>query len=184
VGLLVAISLLLLVGMLLPARAESDLAEVRRAAEQGKPEAQLELGGRYRFGRGGVTTDYEQSLVWYKKAAAQGDAGAQFFVGVMCAQGKGVPKDYTQAVMWYKRAAGQGDGDAQFNLGVMYANGNGVPQNVINAYAWFSLAADQGVGNALELRDRIAHRFTSRERGQAQALAIELQAKIDMNNRH
>ena len=35
----------------------------------------------------------------------QGDAGAQFNLGFMYAQGRGVPQDYAQAHMWFSLAA-------------------------------------------------------------------------------
>ena len=78
------------------------------------------------------------------KAAEQGDADAQFNLGVMYEQGNGVKKDYTQAAKWYRKAAEQGHADAQFNLGSMYANGEGVKQDDTQAVEWFRKAAEQG----------------------------------------
>ena len=49
-------------------------------------------------------TAYAQAVVWYHKAADQGDAGAQFNLGFMYAQGRGVPQDYAQAHMWFSLA--------------------------------------------------------------------------------
>ena len=65
--------------------------------------------------------------------AAQGDAEAQFNIGVMYAEGRGVPRDDAEAVRWYRLAAEQGHAYAQFNLGVMYAYGEGVPQDDVQA---------------------------------------------------
>ena len=61
---------------------------------------------------------------WYRKAADQGDAVAQFNLGSMYSKGQGVPQDYAQAVVWYRKAAEAGRRHAQFNLGTMYANGH------------------------------------------------------------
>jgi TPR repeat protein len=61
--------------------------------------------------------------------AEQGDASAQYNLGVMYANGYGVPQDYAEAVRWYRLAAGQGNAKAQYNLGLMYYNGEGVPQD-------------------------------------------------------
>ena len=44
-------------------------------------------------------------LPWYRLAADQGDAGAQFNLGIMYANGEGVPKDYVLAYMWRNLAA-------------------------------------------------------------------------------
>ena len=50
-----------------------EIADVRKAAEQGDAEAQTRLAYFYDTGRG-VPKDYGQALIWYRKAADQGDA--------------------------------------------------------------------------------------------------------------
>ncbi len=80
--------------------------------------------------------------------AEQGDADAQFNLGVMSADGRGVPQDDAEAVRWLRLAAEQGDADAQVNLGVMSAEGRGVPQNDAEAVRWYRLATEQGFANA------------------------------------
>ena len=76
--------------------------------------------------------------------ANQGDAIAQYNLGVMYAKGQGVPQDSAQAVKWLRLAADQGNALAQHNLGLMYAKGLGVPQDYAQALKWTRLAADQG----------------------------------------
>ncbi len=49
--------------------------------------------------------------------ADQGDASAQFNLGIMCGHGEGVPQDYAEAAKWYRLAAEQGNVKAQFKLG-------------------------------------------------------------------
>jgi TPR repeat protein len=61
--------------------------------------------------------------------AEQGDADAQFSLGVRYANGRGVAEDEAEAVRWYRLAAEQGYVDAQFNLGVRYSIGEGVPED-------------------------------------------------------
>ena len=61
--------------------------------------------------------DCIQAVYWWRKAAEQGDAMAQYNLGHACFRGEGVPQDYTQAVYWWRKAAEQGDADAQFMLG-------------------------------------------------------------------
>ena len=41
----------------------------------------------------GVPKDYKQAVYWFRKAADQGNAGAQYNLGAMYAKGEGVPKD-------------------------------------------------------------------------------------------
>ncbi len=90
----------------------------------------------------------DQLLQSAEQAAEQGDADAQFTLGVMYRQGEGVPQDPTEAVKWYRLAAEQGDAGAQFNLGVMYEQGKGVPQDPTEAVKWYRLAAEQGYAGA------------------------------------
>ena len=82
-------------------------------------------------------------------AAEQGNADAQYSLGVMYDDGRGVPQDGAEAVKWYRLAAEQGYSLAQFNLGVMYAHGSrGVPQDGAEAVKWYRLAAEQGRASA------------------------------------
>jgi alpha/beta superfamily hydrolase len=80
----------------------------------------------------------------WRKAADDGHAEAQFFVGVCCGFGKGVAKDEKAAAELYAKAAAQGHAEAQCNLGVCYEHGNGVTQDVKAAVAWYAKAAAQG----------------------------------------
>ena len=84
--------------------------------------------------------DYEAT----RHAAEQGDADAQFNLGVAYENGEGVPQDYAEAVRWYRLAAEQDNASAQFNLGLMYSNGEGVPQDYAESARWYRLAAEQG----------------------------------------
>ena len=77
---------------------------------------------------------------WYRKAADQGNASAQYNLGLMYWRSQGVPQDYAAAVSWYRKAADQGHADAQFNLGIMYEEGQGVPQDYAQAHMWFNLS--------------------------------------------
>jgi TPR repeat protein len=52
-------------------------------------------------------------VYWYRKAAQQGDAEAQFNFGSMFANGKGVSKNYVEAYAWWSIAAAQGREDAK-----------------------------------------------------------------------
>jgi len=88
--------------------------------------------------------DYAQAIVWFRKAADQGYAAAQYNLGVSYAAGQ----DYVQAVVWWRKAADQGYAAAQYNLGAVYDTGQGVPQDHAQAIVWFRKAADQGSADA------------------------------------
>ena len=85
----------------------------------------------------------------YCKAAEQGDADAQFDLGVIYDIGEDVSRDVAQAVIWYRKAAGQGHPAAQNNLGYMYQHGEGVPEDDVQAVNWYRKAAEQGNAFAL-----------------------------------
>ena len=92
--------------------------------------------------------DFATNLREWTPLAEQGDADAQFNLGVMYNQGQGVPQDNKTAVKWYKLAAEQGHASAQHYLGVMYHEGQGVPQDNKTAVKWYKLAAEQGDADA------------------------------------
>lgn len=87
--------------------------------------------------------DYAVAFESFRTIAEQGHARAQYNLGVMYGEGKGVPQDDVEAVRWYQQAAEQGHADAQFNLGWMSAKGRGVPQDDAEAVRWYRLAAEQ-----------------------------------------
>ena len=56
----------------------------------------------------GVSQDYKTAAKWYALAAEQGDAEAQFNLGVMYFKGQGVLQDYVTAHMWANISAVNG----------------------------------------------------------------------------
>ena len=68
-------------------------------------------------------------MKWYRKAAEQNHAEAQYNLGVCYDEGEGVAKDQVEAVKWYRKAAEQNFAAAQYNLGVCYAKGEGVAKD-------------------------------------------------------
>jgi hypothetical protein len=53
----------------------------------------------------GLPQDYNEAVLWYRKAAERGYPVAQNNLGVLYANGQGVPQDYVQAHMWFSLAA-------------------------------------------------------------------------------
>jgi len=104
--------------------------------------------------------------------AEAGVAEAQFNLGFMYVDGRGVPQDDAEAIRWYRLAAEQGYATGQRNLGVAYTTGRGVRQDNVAAYTWFSLAASAASGNFLDdyvnSRDRAAERLTPDQLADAQ----------------
>ncbi|WP_319025293.1 tetratricopeptide repeat protein [Acidithiobacillus ferridurans] len=105
------------------------------------------LGYAYYSGQG-KPKNYEKAVYWYRKAVAQGDAGAENNLGVAYNYGKGVDKNFSRAVYWYRKAADQGNPSAQTNLGIAYYQGDGVKSSTKEALHWWSKAAKQGDARA------------------------------------
>lgn len=79
---------------------------VAACAQEGQEPGQLE------------PSEYLEAL---RRAAEQGDADAQFNLGLVYAQGFGVAKDYVQAYMWWNLAAAAGNEEAATNRGIIEA---------------------------------------------------------------
>lgn len=115
-----------------------------KAAEQGEPASQNNVGLYFFEGKGGVQKDPQKAIYWYTKAAESGNETAQSNLGFNYEFGNGVEKDINKAVYWYKKGAEGGSANAQNNYGRCLMEGLGVAKNVIEAREWFQKAADQG----------------------------------------
>ena len=120
-----------------------------------------------------VPQDDVKAAKWYRKAAEQGGAAAQYSLGVMYATGRGVSQDDAEAVKWLRKVADQGYARAQYGLGFMYNYGRGVPESDVEAYAWVNIAADRGVQLAKKVKEPIAETMTREQRRPAQQLSRE-----------
>lgn len=80
----------------------------------------------------------------YYKLAQSGDVDAQFKLGLIYEQGKGVALDNNTGIKWYRKAAEQGHVDAQCRLGYFYESGIGVQQNIDEAVKWYDISARKG----------------------------------------
>ena len=64
----------------------------------------------------GLEKELVNAVEHYRKAAEQGDAEAQYFIGCCYEYGGGVAKDNAEAVKWYRKAAEQGHLEAKKSL--------------------------------------------------------------------
>lgn len=92
--------------------------------------------------------DFATARKIWTELAKNGDAEAQYNMGVMHAKGDGMGQDLAAAVRWFQLAAQQGNAKAQYNLGVMHANGDGVAADDGEALKWLRLSAKQGLAKA------------------------------------
>lgn len=120
--------------------------------------------------------DYAAALPELQAAAEGGQARAQYALGNMYNEGKGVPPDRALAVEWWQKAAVQNHAQAQFALGVAYSSGSGVAKDSIAAHMWFSLAAAQGKKNAQRLLKVIVRQMTPAAIAEAERRADDWRA--------
>ena len=121
--------------------------------------------------------DFATALREWRPLAEQGDAGAQFSLGLSYENGDGVPRDYAIARQWYEKSAAQGDAKAQLYLGLQSAFGQGGPVDLVQAYMWYSLAAGNGHLGAAVYRNDLAKQMTPAQIAEAQKRARERKPK-------
>jgi TPR repeat protein len=130
---------------------QKPIEEVKAKAEAGDAESELELGRRYNKGEG-LAKDEVEAVKWYRKAAEQNLAKAQYAMGVCYERGDGcrdgVAEDDVEAAKWYRKAAEQNFAAAQYNLGVCYDRGDGVAEDHAEAAKWYRKAAEQNDADA------------------------------------
>jgi TPR repeat protein len=110
------------------------------------------------FSGEGVIKDKSKAVQWFTKAAEQGNAQAQYNLGVCYLYGEGVIKDKSKAVQWFTKAAEQGDARAQYNLALCYAKGKGVVRDKAKASLWYTKAVKQGFSGVQSILERLSMR--------------------------
>lgn len=111
------------------------------------------------------------TLEGMRRLAEQGDALAQFGMGVRYHSGEDVPQDYAEALRWFSLAAEQGNVPAQATLGAYYWAGRGTPVDLVKAYFW-SVLAEAGGDDASKQRVALLASRLSRD----QILAAQQEA--------
>jgi localization factor PodJL len=91
----------------------------------------------------------QDQLAALKELAAQGDASAQFELGVRYAEGRGAVRDLKTAAQWLEKSANQGLAPAQYRLGSLYEKGFGVERDYLRARSLYQSAAERGNARAM-----------------------------------
>ena len=112
--------------------------------------------GMEAFNRG----DFETAMNEWLPPAEQGVVEAQYNIGLLYYNGKGVDVDYEQALTWYLQAAEQGYARAQYRVAEMYEVGRGERKDLVQAYFWFRVAATQKYSDAAKRKRRVADRMS------------------------
>ena len=121
---------------------------LKRAADAGNSDAQVNLGYLYARGQG-VDADQQEALRLYLLSAEQGNPEGMNAVGFKYRYGSGVAVDLPRAVHWFCRAAVFGDPRGLNNLANMYHDGKGVDRDIAEARRLWSQSSDRDNPNAM-----------------------------------
>jgi TPR repeat protein len=121
-------------------------------AKEENPLAQFNLAQRLSEGTNTITKEannlFRNSFNGFLRTASKADCSAQYHIGFMLQEGKGVVKNFKTASEWYLKAANLGFAKAQLKLGMMLINGEGIPENRTTGVSWLKKAAEQGLKDA------------------------------------
>jgi uncharacterized protein len=156
---------------------------LRKAADQNFVPAENGLSKAYCVGYGGTPKDGAECRTWMQKPADQGDAEAQYTLGLSYFNAWWFEKDDAQGMRWVQRAADQGYLNAQRELGRSYEHGlHNTRQDFGNEILWYRKAADQGDGEAQFALAHIYERGEGVPRDTAQALEWYRKAAANTDN--
>ena len=93
--------------------------ELKKRADDGDVDAQLEIGYKHLYGVDGVNIDYKQAFHYYELASRSNNPVALNNMGSLYFNGIGTDVDYDNAVHYFKEAAKYGSSDAALNLVVI-----------------------------------------------------------------
>ena len=110
--------------------------------------------------------------LFYEKAK-NGDADAQYQLGLLYLEGQSTIQDFEEAAKWFELAAEKNHIQAQYQLGLFYKTGFGVDIDPEKSYMWLNLAVAAGVEKAALPRDEIMRSLNSEQLKQAQKAARE-----------
>lgn len=88
--------------------------------------------------------DYQNALKELLPIAQSGDLDAQYYLGALYRDGKGVTQDYKVANKWFRKAAEQGQDEALFALSEVYRLGLGVSPDETKEITFLLKAAQSG----------------------------------------
>lgn len=89
--------------------------------------------------------DFETAIEQWTPLAEKGDMAAQYNLGVIYQNARGVRRDNKRGFYWFRQAAEKGHEKAMLNVAFAYFTGAGVGQNQQEAFIWMRKTADKGV---------------------------------------
>ncbi|KAJ5612246.1 hypothetical protein N7510_005440 [Penicillium lagena] len=123
-----------------------------QAAELGYKFSQFRLGTAYEYGLMNCPVDNRMSIIWYTRAAAQGEHQSELALsGWYLTGSEGIlQQNDTEAYLWARKAATAGLAKAEYAMGYFSEVGIGVQANLDDAKRWYWRAAAQGFPKARE----------------------------------
>lgn len=141
----------------------------RKSAMAGDADGQALYGTLY-FNK----QDYNVARTWFDKSMLQGNATADYYLGIMKIKGLGTTRRVAQGIEHLRKAAQNGSGMAYFELGRMYQNGDenagikpdlklaveyigkAAAQNMIEAQFMLATFYENGIGVPVDYRRAMA----------------------------
>jgi len=151
-----------------------DLAITRERAERGDVKSEVELANNLAANQLAA-----QAVVWYRKAAEQGNVEAKFRLGDILINGATVqpPPDQrvapnpTEGIRWTFEAATNFHPGACRNMSCVLEKGIGLSANLVEAYAWLEVFARSNADVARIDMDRLALRMDLQEMRESHTIA-------------
>lgn len=114
-----------------------------KAANLGYKHSQSRLGAAYEYGLMGCPIDPQKSIMWYSKAASQGEHLAEFALSGWYLTGAPplLEASDQEAYLWARKAASSGLAKAEYAMGYYTETGIGTTPNVEEAKKWYFRAA-------------------------------------------
>lgn len=116
-----------------------------QAANLGYKHSQSRLGAAYEYGLMGCPIDPQKSIMWYSKAASQGEHLAEFALSGWYLTGAPplLEASDQEAYLWARKAASSGLAKAEYAMGYYTETGIGTAPNVEEAKKWYFRAAGE-----------------------------------------
>ncbi len=116
-------------------------------AKAGEPAAQAAVGQGYHYGRG-VRQSNAKAIIWYKRAAENGQRAGLVGLARMAFLGRYTPRDLGEKRRLLAVLAEDGSALAQVQLAEMLTRGEGGPVDMAAAQTWLESAAGLGQADA------------------------------------
>jgi len=150
----------------------TSISDLTALASGGNALACIELGDRYRSGKGCIRDD-EEALRWYDKAMVHADQTLEMKLAEVF-ESWGY---HLRAATYYEKAAIRGVAKAQIKMALRNQSPGSI--DVTEAYAWYNICAASGDSYAVSMRDKLEQDFPPEIISKGQKRSREILAEIE-----